>query len=120
MKYGLLAAALVCAGFFSGVRAEEALSPWGVCAHLNRADSEFNYRTDEQLRLMKEAGIKSVRMDIGFGLISRKPDQYDFSHMDKVWEKLDRNGISLMPILSAYSWELKQSRPDVDPMHDHP
>lgn len=64
----------------------------GCLRSSERADSEFNYRTDEQLRLMKEAGIKSVRMDIGFGLISRKPDQYDFSHMDKVWEKLDRNG----------------------------
>ena len=100
--------------------AGDTISPWGVCAHFNRAKAEFNYRTDEQLKLMKEAGIKSARMDIGFGLICPRRGEYHFEHMDKVYEKLHENGITLLPILSGYAWELQNVRPDVVPMHDHP
>ena len=100
--------------------AGDTISPWGVCAHFNRADAEFNYRTDEQLKLMKEAGIKSARMDIGFGLICPRKGEFHFEHMDKVYEKLHENGITLLPILSGYAWELQNVRPDVVPMHDHP
>ncbi len=96
--------------------AQEKISPWGVCAHLNR-DAEFDYRTDEQLRLMKEAGIKAARMDVGFSMIARKDG---LAQIDKVYNKLKEYDIQMLPILNGYAWEVKNVRPDLVPLHDHP
>ncbi len=111
---GLLTAQLLAAA------STEQISPWGLCAHLNRKEAEFDYRIDEQLRLLKEAGVKSVRMDLGFAGVARNKGSYDFTHYDEVLTRLETNGITLMPILSGYAWEVESTRPDAVPLHEHP
>lgn len=50
-------------------------------------------------RMMQEAGVGIVRMDIGWGGVEKKPGEYDFTHHDELVKELERRGMRLLFII---------------------
>ncbi len=93
-------------------------SPWGICSHIPKG---YEYQNlDKVIKIMREAGITSVRFDLQFSRIAAQKGSYDFSVYDEVVAKLAAAGIEVLPILSAYDWEIEKPRSDVKPMYQHP
>lgn len=75
---------------------------------------------DKEVAMMREAGITMLRTDLQFSRVARTKGSYDFSACDALLAKLDGTGISLLPILSGYDWEIQSCRPDAVPLYKHP
>lgn len=93
----LAATALALAAAPMAVLAEP-IEPYGVCAHLHRVTNPAE-RADE-CRLIASAGIKSVRFDMEWWRIQKKPGaQFDFSHYDAVIGDAEAQGLQVLPII---------------------
>ncbi len=74
-----------------------ASSPYGVCAHIARAE-EFDLAPDN-LILMKEAGIRWVRADFSWNGVEYEEGKWNFDHLDTILEKTEEVGLQVLPIL---------------------
>ncbi len=93
-------------------------SPWGICSH---APKGYEYQNlDKVIKLMQEAGITSVRFDFQFSRVAAQKGTYNFEVYDDVVDRFAAAGIQVLPILSAYDWEIEKPRKDVTPMYKHP
>lgn len=108
----------VCVTATAGASSEGSPSPWGIAAHpLSQKESE---NRDRQQRMMTEAGITALRTDMGFSRIAKKKGEYDFSAHDELLERMEEDGMELIPILQGFDWEVEKVRRDVVPLHKHP
>jgi beta-galactosidase len=73
-------------------------------------------RLDEDVRMMKAAGITVVRIaESTWGTLEPKPGTFDFSHVDRVLEAMDKAGIKVIvgtPTYALPTW-LAREHPDV-------
>lgn len=74
-------------------------NPYGVCAHLSRWEFPF---ADDEMKLMKDAGIGGFRTDFDWGAIEKKNGTLDFSVWDALVEKSQKHGVEVLPIASGY------------------
>jgi hypothetical protein len=75
---------------------------YGICAHLSRW--EFD-RANDELKLMKEAGIASVRLDLDWESLEAEHGEWNFSRIDSLQAKASGNGVTILPILGYHnSW----------------
>lgn len=92
-------------------------SPWGVMSHplwsKNPKDLEM------EIKRTREAGIRYYRTDFSFGGIAYEKGKYDFTRYDNLVDKLSAAGISLLPVLQGYDWEIEKKRPDAKPLYKH-
>ncbi len=72
-------------------------SPYGVCAHVSRADERPI--AQQEFALMKKAGIVWVRTDFDWSGVERSPGKWTFDHLDEVVQWAEEAGICLLPIL---------------------
>ena len=70
-------------------------NPYGVCAHLSRWEFPC---ADEEMKLMKDAGIGGFRTDFDWGAIEKKDGTLDFSVWDALVEKSQKHGVEVLPI----------------------
>lgn len=71
---------------------------YGICAHLTR--NEFS-TLDQELALMSEAGITSVRCDVDWNEKKSPEAPWDFSRLDRVLEASAVRDIEVLPILNT-------------------
>ncbi|GJM61751.1 family 14 glycosylhydrolase [Persicobacter diffluens] len=58
---------------------------------------------DRQLRLMKDAGVEAVSIDVWWGLVQQQgANHFDWSYYDKVVQLIRLNGLDWVPILSFH------------------
>jgi beta-galactosidase len=73
-------------------------------------------RLDEDVRMMKETGITVVRIaESTWGTLEPKPGIFDFSHVDRVLDAMDKAGIKVIvgtPTYAIPTW-LAREHPDV-------
>ena len=73
-------------------------------------------RLDEDVRMMKAAGITVVRIaESTWGTLEPKPGVFDFSHVDRVLDAMDKAGIKVIvgtPTYAIPTW-LARQYPDV-------
>jgi hypothetical protein len=72
-------------------------NPYGVCAHLSRG-GEHDIAQNE-LRLMKAAGIGWARSDFDWSGVERKQGEWNFDHLDATVQWAEEAGVKLLPIL---------------------
>jgi len=76
----------------------EPTETYGVCAHLHRVTNPAECA--DECRLIASAGIKSVRFDMEWWRIQKKPGaQFDFSHYDAVIDDAEAQGLQVLPII---------------------
>jgi len=94
-----------------GLAAEpEALSPYGVCAHVARGD-EHPYAKRE-LPMMRTAGIGWVRTDFAWSGVERQPGQWHFEMLDETVDWAEAERVRILPILD---YDVAWARP----AHEH-
>ncbi len=93
------------------------VSPWGICAHPH-SDREYN-NIDREISMMQAAGIKWVREDFQFARVCREKGKFDFAIYDDLINRFQSAGIQMLPILQGYGWEIKNSRSELMPLHEH-
>src|SRR5580700_12060548 len=73
-------------------------------------------RLDEDVRMMKATGITVVRIaESTWGTLEPKPGVFDFSHVDRVLDAMDKAGIKVIvgtPTYAIPTW-LAREHPDV-------
>ena len=97
---------------------------YGICAHLPRNDE---YATlDDELALMSQAGITSVRCDIDWSVKKNPDTPWNFSRFDQVLEAAAARNIEVLPILNTppkwatpVSEHLEDFRAYVEEVLDH-
>ena len=93
-------------------------SPWGVAAHLLHGETWSN--ADTAFGLSHRAGIVWMRDGIGFFSVCAKPNQYNFDRYDELLDRLEKEKIEPLIILSGFDWEIQKTRPDLVPLYAHP
>ena len=73
-------------------------SPYGVCAHLQRWEYD---RAEEELKLMKSAGIDHLRFDFDWSTIEPEPGKWNFNRFDRLMHLAQENKITILPILGG-------------------
>jgi hypothetical protein len=96
MRYSLFC--LFSVSISTALCAQQSLTnPYGVCAHLPRG-GEFKTH-QEELKLIREAGLAWVRSDFDWSGIQRNPDSWNYEHLDTVITHAEQAGIQMLPIL---------------------
>ena len=93
MKLILAANAIALCG---AALAWESPSRFGVCSHLNRWEFPV---VDQQLPIMKKAGIKYVRTDLDWAQVEPKEGEWNFSKWDAVLDEISAQNMEILPIL---------------------
>ncbi|BDC99855.1 family 14 glycosylhydrolase [Persicobacter psychrovividus] len=58
---------------------------------------------DRQLRLMKEAGVEAISVDVWWGLVQQQgPTHFDWNYYDRIVQLIRLNGLNWVPILSFH------------------
>ncbi|MDR1937816.1 MAG: hypothetical protein LBQ73_04875, partial [Tannerellaceae bacterium] len=101
MKHKLSVCSAAIAGllFFSGAQpshAQEA-SPFGICAHLQ--GGEEHRQMPENLRMIREAGIRWLRVDFSWGGIESPQGIWNYDHIDRVVRETEAGGLHILPLL---------------------
>ena len=86
------------------------VSPFGVCSHLQ--GGEEHNQMPANLRMMKEAGIKWVRLDFSWGSVEPQQGVWRFDHLDRVVEEAEKHGIGVLALLLY-------DRPWAKPVFEH-
>lgn len=94
MKIQNLAACLALAAGLPAADLPELVLPAGVGVNIH-----FNRGHEKDLDLIAAAGIKVVRMDLGWAGIERTKGQYDWSAYDELTANLEKRGLQPMYIL---------------------
>ncbi len=84
-RSALLGAAVLAAG-------TAAASPYGVCAHLP---------SPALLRLIADAGIEWVRIDVYWSSVEPQQDRFDWTAVDAVVQEAERLGLSVFATISS-------------------
>lgn len=92
-------------------------SPWGVAAHPT-STLEWAH-IDEEMKYMREGGIKWVREDFRYSYICAEKDTFHFSRYDSLLDVTHKNGVTVLPILQAYDSEIGKIHPELVPMYKH-
>jgi hypothetical protein len=95
---------------FLCVRANGTASPYGVSAHVTRAQ-EFPTRATA-FEHIRGAGIACVRSDFDWSSVQPDAGTWTFDHLDAALDDAEKAGIQLLPIL-AYSTRF------ANPAHEH-
>jgi len=106
----MMGGGIVISALFLCVRASGADSPYGVCSHVTRGQ-EFPTRTTA-FKLIRDAGIASVRSDFDWSGVQPNADTWVFDHLDTVLDDAEKAGIQILPIL-AYNTRF------ANPAHEH-
>lgn len=72
-------------------------SPFGVCGHL-QSGSEHD-QMPENLQMMYGAGIRWARVDFSWSGIETSQGNWRFSHIDKVVDEAEKNGLNISALL---------------------
>ncbi|MDO5309642.1 MAG: beta-galactosidase [Planctomycetia bacterium] len=75
-------------------------SPYGVCAHIG-AGEEWS-QAPNNLKLMRQAGIRWVRADFSWSAVEGPQGQWHFDHLDKILEQTEENQLQVLPILDYH------------------
>lgn len=76
--------------------AEKLENPYGVCAHVSRAELEIAPR---EFQRMHEAGIRRVRTDFDWSGVEPERGRWDFSRLDRLINAAETGRIDILPIL---------------------
>ena len=88
------------------VTGADAVSPYGVCAHLPRHDSDFR---NAECRGIASMGASTVRFGVSWRKMQKSPDvPPDFSQLDAIVAEAEAHGLTILPILY---WPPKWARP---------
>ncbi|MDR1102262.1 MAG: glycoside hydrolase family 5 protein [Tannerella sp.] len=102
----------VCLAFMPLRGVSQETSPFGVCMHLSGGGEEYN-QMPENLRMLREAGIRWVRADFSWGNIEGPQGTWHFEEQDRVVEEADRLGLRILaPLLYNVPW--------ANPAYRHP
>ncbi|RRK00039.1 hypothetical protein Ga0100230_018750 [Opitutaceae bacterium TAV3] len=52
--------------------------------------------------------------------IMAKPGTFNFEQYDPLVDRLEKEGLQMLPILQGFDWELEKTRPDLVPLYKHP
>ena len=90
---------------FSSDDPRDSQSPFGVLEFLswNHAWNNYHYKekeTEKAVQMMREAGVRFVRMDILWEDIEPIQGEYHFEKYDKLLELLSKNNIKVLGLLS--------------------
>ena len=107
MNRMFLPAAALLLSLGAPARMPEPQNRFGMCAHLHRkggadAMGEFD-KLEQDLRLMKNAGIGWVRTDFTWAAIEPEQGEFRFERFDTVVDTAARYGIRVLPILDYSS-----------------
>ena len=84
--------------FFSGLRASaQDASPFGICAHLQ--GGEEHGQMPRNLRMIREAGIRWLRVDFSWAGIESPQGSWKYEHIDRVVRETEENGLHILPLL---------------------
>ena len=84
----------------------DAASPYGVCAHLPRHDSDFR---NAECASIATLGASTVRFGVSWRKMQKSPDvPPDFSQFDAIVAEAEANGLRILPILY---WPPKWAQP---------
>ncbi|MDD2438523.1 MAG: beta-galactosidase [Massilibacteroides sp.] len=72
-------------------------SPFGVCAHL-QSGSEHR-QMPKNLQMMRDAGIRWVRVDFSWSGIESPRGTWTFDHIDRVVEETEKAGLTVSALL---------------------
>ncbi|MBS1371961.1 MAG: hypothetical protein HPZ91_18600 [Lentisphaeria bacterium] len=75
-----------------------AISPYGVCAHLNRMPDDEMKR---ELAGMADSGIRLVRTDLDWSQVEPEPGKWDFSRWDALVDEAGRHRVGIIAILGG-------------------
>ncbi|OHB66259.1 MAG: hypothetical protein A2V70_04905 [Planctomycetes bacterium RBG_13_63_9] len=84
-------------GVASDAEDQENVSPYAVCAHISRGDE--HRIAQQELRRMREGGIRWVRADFDWSGVERQPGQWTFDHLDDTVAWAEAAGVEILPIL---------------------
>lgn len=97
-------------------------SPYGVLSFLawDHDWNAYHYggdRVDRALRLMKEAGVRIVRIDFLWADLEPAEGRWDFSRTDRLVERCERHGIKILAMLhyNNPSWAAARWNEPPDP-----
>ena len=89
---GLLTAGMV----FAAEAENRTEDPYGVCAHVSRAELEI---APQEFRLMRELNSNWARTDFDWKGVESKPGTWDFSRLDRLVSMAKQSEINILPIL---------------------
>jgi hypothetical protein len=72
-------------------------SPFGICAHLQ--GGEEHHQMPENLRLIREAGIRWLRVDFSWSGIESPQGTWKYDHIDRVVEEAEKKELQILPLL---------------------
>ena len=88
------------------VTGADAVSPYGICAHLPRHDSDFR---NEECRSIAALGASTVRFGVSWRKMQKSPDAPpDFSQLDAIVAEAETHRLRILPILY---WPPKWAQP---------
>ena len=80
----------------TGVEAETTQHPYGVCAHVSRAELEI---APQEFDRMHEAGISRVRTDFDWSGVEPRRGEWEFGRLDRLIRIAQEKKIDILPIL---------------------
>ena len=101
MKKFICVLLILISGFFCWKKIEftektHTVNPYGVCAHLTRW--EFK-NADEELALMKNAGVSAVRSGVEWGNVEKEKNQFNFNLLDELYAKINKANIEVLAVI---------------------
>jgi hypothetical protein len=90
-------------------KAQEA-TPFGICAHLQSGE-EYD-QMPENLRLIRQAGIQWLRVDISWSTVESPQGTWRYDNIDHVFKSAEENDLHILPLLLY-------SVPWATPSHQH-
>lgn len=86
-------------------------SPFGICAHLQ--SGEEHRQMPRNLRMIRQAGIRWLRVDFSWAGIESPQGQWKYDHIDRVVGEAEAGGLHILPLLLySVAW--------ADPAWQHP
>jgi xylan 1,4-beta-xylosidase len=92
--------------------------PFGVVAHLVYTPFYSPSTRDQALQLITDAGIQTVRMDMGWGWIEYEKDKYYWDHYDSVVQSIHAHHLDTLAILRITPQWASSSGWDTHPPDD--
>lgn len=88
--------AMLVSPLSAGEKSVEKGVSYGICAHVSRGEHSI---AQEELKLMRQAGITYIRTDFDWARVETKPGQWNYIHLDETVQWAQEAGIKVLPIL---------------------
>lgn len=79
----------------------------GCNAHVARDEFEL---AEREFNLLRNAGIRQIRVDFDWSGVEKRPGEWDFSRLDRLVELAERSSIRILPILD---YDVPWARPAI-------